>query len=145
MVSPDDAAGLDLVWLGCDEDGLLAAFVTGGEGPIPVAALTSALGEDDLESQLLQLPVSSACRLLTDVPNSASFIELSRRGLFVFDWTDVHRAAVEATNRYELMCRPDRPLPVADLPLSLRAIARHVALKGIRFSSQSGVRIEQSA
>jgi len=145
MLSSDDAAGTDLVWLAADADGLLAAFVTAGEGPIPATALESALTEPGLEAQLLHLPVSSSHQLLTDVPNPTSFIELSQRGLFVFDWTDVHRMLREATHKYELVCRPDRPLSVSELPPVLRAVARSVIVDGVAFARHASISINRAA
>jgi hypothetical protein len=31
--------GIDCVWIGCDREGRVGVFVTGGEGPIPALAL----------------------------------------------------------------------------------------------------------
>jgi hypothetical protein len=139
MAAPNDASGLDLVWLGADAQGWLAAFVTAGEGPVPTAALPYALGEPDLESQLLLLPVRGSQVLLTTVPDPSSFIELSSRGLFVFDWTDVHRTLRDATQRYELVCRPLHPLSVEALPPALQIAARAALLEGVRFTEQTSV------
>lgn len=138
MFKAEDAAGLDLVWLGVDAKGQLAAFVTAGEGPIPDSALEHALTEPGVESQLLDLPLSSADELLIDAPNPASFIALSQRGLFVFDWQDAHRTLRESTQRYELVCRPSQPLSASELPPPLQAAAHAAAFDGL-FSLQDSI------
>ena len=114
---------IDCVWLAADADGRLAAFVTAGEGPIPEALLTSSIDIRPIENHLLQLPIVGTAVNVTDVPNPNSFIELSRRGLFVYDWTDVHVSQRQASGAYELVASPSIELLERDLPANLLQMA----------------------
>lgn len=113
----------DLAWLAIDANGLVGVFLTAGEGPIPDSALPSVPGDPNLESQLQELPVTGSHRLFVDVPDPSSLVSLSNRGLFVFDWSDVHRPSAQASGVYELVCKPERPLVVQVLPANLQAAA----------------------
>ena len=114
---------IDCVWFAADADGRLAAFVTAGEGPIPEALLTSSFDIEPIENHLLQLPIVGTAIDVTDVPNPNSFIELSRRGLFVYDWTDVHVSEHHASPAYELVASPSIELLERDLPANLLQMA----------------------
>ncbi len=116
--------GYDVVWLGADRNARVAAFITGGCGPIPATLFESALPDlTDLEDLILTMPVRARSELLVSVPHPDSFIELSGRGLYVFDWTDLHRAREFELGAYELVSRPLEPLSASLLPESLRAVA----------------------
>lgn len=112
---------IDVVWLASDSAGQLAAIVTAGEGPIPTAvlALSNCIA---IEEALLSLPVVGEALLKAQLPDPTSFAELSRRGLFVYDWTDVHRTSARALQSYELMCSPTVRLSREDLPVELLAL-----------------------
>ena len=91
--------GIDTIWIACDRDSRVAAFITGGEGPIPHDALSQTQCAPDIESSLLLLPSTSEAHLLVHFPRPSSFLELAKRGLFVYDWQDVHSTAARATGR----------------------------------------------
>jgi len=114
---------IDCVWLAADTDGRLAAFVMAGVGPIPEALLMSSIDIELIENHLLQLPIVGTAVNVTDVPNPSSFIELSRRGLFVYDWTDVYVAERDASGAYELVASPSIELLECDLPANLLQMA----------------------
>jgi len=114
---------MDCVWLAADADGRLAAFVTAGEGPIPEALLTSSINIELIENLLLQLEIVGTAVNVTGVPNPNSFIELSRRGLFVYDWTDVYVSERQASGAYELVASPSTELLERDLPANLLQMA----------------------
>lgn len=114
---------MDCVWLAADADGRLAAFVTAGIGPIPEALLTSSIDIELIESRLLELPIVGTAVNVTDVPNPSSFIELSRRGLFVYDWTDVYVSERHASGAYELVASSSTELLERDLPANLLQMA----------------------
>ena len=114
---------IDLAWLAVDENGRLATMITGGEGPIPARLLAN----DDqdvlgIEQALLRLPVVGAASVHVQVPDPSSFEALSERGLFVYDWTDVHRSR-DTASAYELVASPMVGLDLADLPNDLRRLA----------------------
>jgi hypothetical protein len=106
FVYPDS----DLVWLGLDKDEHVAAFITAGVAPIPLEVLFVPKDVEQTEAELLKLPKVSGAKLHTKVPNPSSFIELSERGLFVFDWQDIHRVHIEEVGAYEKVCEPIKPI-----------------------------------
>jgi len=131
--------GIDLVWLAVDASGFVGAFITAGEGPIPESALAWALEDPGLEAEVLSLPVYSEGIMLIEVPLATSFVELASRGIFVYDWQDVHRTMSEETGQYELVCRPRRAIMESSLPSRLRAAASATALQSVSFGSATQV------
>ena len=114
---------LDVVWLAADEIGKLAAMITAGAGPIPMAVLRGSVDVLLLEESLLQLPIRSRAVLRTDVPDPTSYRELSERGLFVYDWTDVHLPSSMAKQAYELVAEPSEALMLSEVDYRLQAAA----------------------
>src|SRR5687767_12160860 len=98
---------LDLAWLATDSAGLVGAFLTGGAGPVPAAAMATI---DAAEETALTLPETSGCELRVSVADPSSYVALANRGLFVYDWSDVHRTTAETSNVYELVAAPTIPL-----------------------------------
>lgn len=136
MTSPADAAGIDCAWIACDSDGHVAAIITAGSGTIPDSIFDGPVDLFDLEERLLQLPVLSDAAALATEGDLTSFLDLARRGLYVFDWTDIHRALRKSVGAYEMVARPATVLRVDDLPGDLKAVAqRH------RLSSTFGDRL----
>lgn len=113
----------DCVWLATNSSGQLAAMITAGEGPIPGSVLAHDFDLMDIESVLLDLPVIGEARLIDQVPDPSSFLALSRRGLFVYDWTDLHRTHAEAVRAYELVSVPSIQASLRTLPAELRGVA----------------------
>lgn len=111
---------IDCAWLTTDADGRLAAMITAGEGPVPAAVLESGIDVIGIEGRLLNLPVVGDAMAVADVPNPSSFVDLSRRGFFVYDWTDVHRPRAQALGAYELVASPSIFIKREDLPADLR-------------------------
>ncbi|BCA57590.1 hypothetical protein [Sphingomonas sp. HMP6] len=111
---------IDCTWLATDADGRLAAMITAGEGPIPAAVLKSGIDVVGIEERLLNLPVVGDATAVAAVPNPSSFIDLSRRGFFVYDWTDGHRSRAQALGTYELVASPSVFIKPEDLPADLR-------------------------
>ena len=129
-----DLRDVDCVWLGCDRDGHVAAFVTGGSGPVPDAVLD--LEEprvEELEELVCGLPRTSAARLLVSVKRPDSFVEMAERGFFVYDWTDVYRTAREVLNEYEPVALPVNPVGVDQLPAGLAKACGCVRFAGVSF------------
>jgi hypothetical protein len=124
--------GIDCVWLALDGDGHVGAFVSAGAGPIPERALACEHGVEDIEKALLQLPRKSTAQLLIadDVP---SFVDIAERGLFVYDWQDVHRNRRDCTHKYEPVAKPINPISAADLNPWLFEFARCVTFEHCRF------------
>jgi hypothetical protein len=115
---------IDLAWLAVDEDGRLGVMTTGGGGPIPAQVLSN--NDDDIfgvEEALLRLPLIGTASVHVQVPDPMSFKALSERGLFVYDWSDVHRSLGSSVGAYELVASPSLGLGLVDLPIDLRRLA----------------------
>ena len=52
---------------------------------------------------------------------------------FAYDWQDVHRT-LDLSERYEMLCRPNNPIQVAELPEPIQSLLRRVAVPGVRFA-----------
>lgn len=123
-------AQIDCAWLTTDAWGRLAAMITAGEGPIPVAVFESGIDVTDIEGKLLDLPVVGDAVDVANVPNPSSFIDLSRRGFFVYDWTDVQRSHAQALGAYELVASPSAPIRLQDLPADLHVLTSIILSAG---------------
>lgn len=130
MVTNLDLQDCDVGWIATDAIGQIALFITAGRGPIPGSALPSVESSEEL---VLSLPERSDVDLVTSMPSANAFVAFAKRGLFAYDWSDLHRTARQALNGYELQCRPLNPLTLFDLPASLRVLAEGTRLSGITF------------
>jgi hypothetical protein len=145
MVADNYPDGYDVVWLASDRLGQLAAFITAGVGPIPIWALDyPELSILDIEDSICGLPKSSGAVLTISAPRPDSFLELAERGLFVYDWHDVHRIRIERSGMYELAAFPRVPLLMDALPVSLKIIAKSIQLAGTDFFRDKQVALEES-
>jgi hypothetical protein len=132
--------GLDCVWLASDRDGHLGAFITAGVGPIPLTVLDSAcMPVDDIEGHLCRLPPVSRARLLVSVERADDFIELARRGVFVYDWTDVHRSTRAELRVYEPVAVPTHPITVRSLAPDLARLAQASRFTDVAFAAGEAV------
>jgi hypothetical protein len=112
--------GIDCAWLAIDAGGRVAVFYTAGEGPIhDDAEPYDAVAGDTLR----RLPCTSTFELLAVYPRADDLVVAAQRGLFVYDWSDVHRIRREVLEGYELVARPHRPLHWTQLPEGLRGVA----------------------
>src|ERR1043165_6068086 len=89
----DYPSQIDCAWLASDADGRLAAMITAGSGPIPEEVLSSCIDVTEIEGLMFGLAVVCEAIMHVKIPRPDSFIELGKRGLFVYDWTDVHRTS----------------------------------------------------
>jgi hypothetical protein len=135
MASPrKNLHGIDCAWLAADSTGQVAIFTTAGEGPVPEAALSAI---ETLEANVHLLPEVSAFELLVSIKRPEDFVAFASRGLFAYDWSDIHKTAVNTLNAYELLARPISPITVAELPASLRVLATSSTLSGTVFGAAS--------
>ncbi|ENX05696.1 hypothetical protein [Acinetobacter courvalinii] len=108
--------GLDLVWIGVDRSGYIGAFISAGTGPIPKFVLQNTIFLlENIEQWVLELSETSDFLLHVNVPRPDDFIALAKRGLYVYDWTDVYENSSNIKNTYELMASPLKPLKLSDL------------------------------
>lgn len=112
---------LDLVWVAVDSRGRLAALITAGQGPIAQAALPTldVVGAwlDDLPDRCGASPADA----------HEAFASYARKGVFVFDWSDVHRVG-GLLDAYELMAAPEAPITTTDIPAGIAAAIRLTTL-----------------
>ena len=131
--------GVDSVWLAIDAVGHVALFHTGGEGPIHADADAF---DDAAGDALRQMASSSAFELLAAYPQPDDFVEMARRGLFAYDWSDARRVDQDRIEGYELVACPDRPLHWTQLPEPVRhlaASARVEAMFGVPVLSRFAI------
>lgn len=135
--------GIDYAWLAVDDMQQVAVFVTAGEGPIPSSALPTSEADYEIEERLLALPECSSFHLHTKYPRPDDYVAMAKRGLFAFDWGDIHRKQVDCKGVYELIAAPSQAITLEQLPAELRNIASVTHLVGVNFSlsAQSGIKV----
>lgn len=115
--------GIDYVWLASDMNGNVAAFVTGGSGPVPLSVLyESSTPIENVEEAVCELPEVPEALLLAELKRPNDFLDLARRGFLVYDWTDVHRIERDCTRAYELVAVPVQPVTVDTQPEAIRRL-----------------------
>ena len=124
MTNEKYPVGIDCGWLGEDSLRNIGIFITAGVAPIPIHALAiSGIAVEDVEALVLDLPKIGEAELLINVPSPDSFIGLAERGLFVYDWQDVHCAHQDATGAYVAVAIPSKPIKSNELSGILAVIA----------------------
>ncbi len=131
--------GIDYEWFAVDAVGHIAAFTTGGSGPIPAVALADSETEDALDGFLLRLPVRGCATMLVSLPRPDDFIAFAERGLFAYDWADVHRAARNYRGVYEIYSRPTSPISISELPPQFQSLLRQRAFGEMQFDNSAFV------
>src|SRR5579862_3582822 len=144
MASQPYPLQIDCVWIASDRVGHVGAFVTAGVGPIPVTTLkpNADLSVGDVEEAILKLPKVSGYRLLVNIPKLDSFIEMVERGIFVYDWSDVHRTKAESLQAYEPLVVPLDPISLDRLPDRLRAYAAGTKFETVAFAEGQLLNVE---
>lgn len=71
------------------------------------------------------------------MPRPDDFVELAEQGLFVYDWTDIHRKRKDYLHAYELVAVPSGAmLEHCHLPSELGGVARQALLEDARLGDQ---------
>ncbi|WP_137933929.1 hypothetical protein [Mesorhizobium comanense] len=126
---------IDCVWIAADSTGQVAAFITAGEGPIPIDAFRSDLMDiPGIEAKLVELPTVSKVHLLGTVPRPDSYLELAGRGFHVFDWTFKYRVADAKFGSYQLVATPETPTNLGALPAELASAAAAIQFTASGFA-----------
>jgi len=128
----------DWVWAASDAGGNLAAFITAGHGGIPKLLLEGELV--DYEGALLRLPTTSDACEFEKCKIMGGFVNLSRRGIFVFDWADVHNRI--ETRMYHKITAPTRPLKLIDA-LDVLSGLKIVRLNDVTFADVDAVDVSR--
>jgi hypothetical protein len=128
-------SGLDVEWIAVDREGRVGVFTTAGAGPVPRAYLESGTLLDGIRDFIRSLPEITHYDLFAVCPKPDDFIAFARRGLYSFDWADVHRTTADATQLYEVQARPVIPATVDALtwPASLRRLLDAVTSPDLDF------------
>ena len=108
--------GSDVIWLSADCESNVAAFVTGGAGPIPKLFASDLDKFELVEDMIAGLLPTGEAEMLTSVKRPEDFISMSQRGIYVYDWCDVYRSDVKRTNAYEIVSRPTAPIKLDSIP-----------------------------
>ena len=135
----------DWAWIASDSNGYVAAFVTAGSAPIPLAVFAQAEMDPALEDAICELPATSEANYLLGSGNASSFLALARRGLFVYDWQDIHRIRRDQTGKYELVAVPATPCLVDTLPESVARHATQFRFDGLLFAQATRLDPRQQA
>jgi hypothetical protein len=145
MHSPDYPYGFDVGWIATDRNGHVGIFITAGRGPIPTRILDKGdVRVGDIEGIILDfLPRLSDYRLLINVPRPDSFIEFAARGLFVFDWTDIHRSSGSLLCAYEPVAVPLTPIAADALPPNVAPLAVGITLDEVAFADTKTVDVRR--
>jgi hypothetical protein len=134
--------GIDSVWIAKDRNGHLGAFVTGGVGPIPIHALNNEyLAVEDVEDAVCQLPLVSETHLLATMKRPDAFVAMAKRGIFVYDWRDVHRTEREYTRTYELIAIPLKPIQDSELPDLLAHVVDNILFGSLAFAQEHSINV----
>lgn len=126
---------IDCAWLAIDSAGNVGAFITAGIGPVPAIALSEAYGQIlDVEDWIQALPITSNVNSRRDAPGHKAFDKFAERGLYAFDWTDVHKVG-DYVGSYERVAAPTRPLSVRELNGPLAVCGSQLVLNAVDFSN----------
>ena len=139
LESSDYPEGIDYEWFAVDAAGHIATFTTAGIGPIPATVLTARAAEDALDEFLRRLPTRGTGTMLVSLPRPDDYIAFAERGLFAYDWADVHRTAKNCSGVYELYSRPSSPITLSELPAQFQSLLRERAFSDMRFSNSTSI------
>jgi hypothetical protein len=125
--------GTDCVWLGVDQAGAVAAFVTAGEGEIPTALLTGAVVDIlQIEAMLLDLPVVGKAVMHMDLPRADDYLAMASRGLYVYDWS---------RNQYTRFATPTVAIQHSVLTETLQVAADLAVFTSVDFPKRTSLSI----
>lgn len=127
---------IDYCWIASDRDGHVAAFSTGGIGPVPVKALEYNKPRVIEGSAILKTPIiTTACPAISFEEADDEVLDMAKWGFFTYDWSDVHRSRkAEFLRAYEPTAAPADPITVDMLPAELARIAAAARFANVAFS-----------
>nr|WP_316652563.1 hypothetical protein [uncultured Gellertiella sp.] len=137
--------GIDCLWVASDIFGNIGAFFTAGFAPIPRVVLSEKYGDIlDVGDALMELPIVSRSVDGNDARHLADFNSLAERGIFAFDWSDVHKVPSKKMHAYEKLASPESPISVDELNGGIRNCATLAILEGVNFSTDSYIRCKDT-
>lgn len=125
----------DIAWFAADHHGHVALFYTAGQGPLPLAHFrNSAYALDPVNQWVMDLPVLGQPIPLIQTAPDAECVQHAAKGLFSYDWTDVHRSHGRV-HQYELLAVPRQPLMLSQLPEEMAQAIQTVRFMNINFAN----------
>jgi len=94
---------------------------------------------DVAEDLVLSVPEASSIDLLVTLPRPEDFFAFSKRGLFAYDGSGVHRTTRHRLGRYELQSRTKTPLVLCGLPDPLQELPAATKLSAVTFGTSAVV------
>ncbi|MCK8520407.1 hypothetical protein M0D21_02445 [Aquimarina sp. D1M17] len=108
----------ELDWIAQDNLGQIAIFSAIMEAPIPKVIGKSYALFSELELIINQLTEKGNAEPITkNNRNISDWLEYSKKGLFAFDFQDVHREKQDKLEHYDLISIPSNPIYIHDLKL----------------------------
>jgi hypothetical protein len=118
--SARDVAGFEFDWFARDEAGQLAVFTSAGSGFIPARVFSSTVAPyNGVIAALAGRHTAPVIKVFTGDGSFADWCDLAARGLFAYDFQDLHRVRAAERHGYDLIARPSVPATTLDLPSSL--------------------------
>ena len=106
----------ELDWFAIDNKGQLGMFSAAMNAPIPDKVMSSLENYEDLKRLIELAPkITSAIVETREQGNFDDWIAYAEKGLFAFDFQDIHR--IEKRAQYDLIARPLKPLTLDELNL----------------------------
>jgi hypothetical protein len=97
---------------------------------------------EELEERLDKLPIVSEFKLWIELKRPDDFVGFARRGMYAFDWQDVHRTVVRETRKYEIVASPLVPIAVTDLPDDIAELARQTKLSDVSLANDKQIDVQ---
>ena len=114
--------GREFDWAARDRQGKVGYFSTAGAAPIPGTCLSGEAAFETLFEDVMQLPVISTVEIVDKSSREISdWIAVAERGLYAYDWS-------RQTLCYELVAKPNQPIPAESLPTRVRMTATATSL-----------------
>jgi hypothetical protein len=126
LVTDHQFLGLELDWLGVDDEGALGLFCSAGFGPVPKEALDCAQSIGATTNHFLNFPQVSEVKVLKPLKE---WEEMGKRGIYVFDWSHEFKG-------YVLAVAPTQPIRQSNKRiLEVLSLSRPAKIEG-RFSDE---------
>ena len=132
---------LDMMWIMSDASRQVAAFFTGGPGPVPHNAIGPDLRVVDVKynsaiDAVFELPFISGALLADPSQTLDDCVELAERGLYVYFWEDAVRVMAAYSYVYERFAIPTNPVTVDQLSECIADWLVERQLEGVTFANQ---------
>lgn len=132
-------SGCDYEWLALDSEGYVAIFTSAGCAPIPTSILRQASDADLLSAAVRDLPIKGKAHMLAPLPRPDDYIYFSSRGLFAYDWRDLHRSSHNCSNAYEMLSKPEHPIRIDEFPEQFRHALARIRFDTLSFRSEEKI------